>query len=109
MGKRVTTAELGDKLDKLIAVLTATAMAAPAAPVAQPEAETTELPVDAKYLAHQTEKAANHATAKGCEVVLYARKNKAGETKLAYALRDRYDEVITRQPSHLGAMGSFQP
>ena len=46
--------------------------------------------------------------AKGEEVVLYARKNKQGTTKLAYALRERYDDVISGQPSHIGAVGSFQ-
>jgi hypothetical protein len=54
-----------------------------------------------------TEKAANHATSKGCEVVLYARKNQRGETKLAYALRERFDTLTDK--GLIGPVGSFQP
>jgi hypothetical protein len=64
--------------------------------------------VDPAYLEHMTLKAATHATTKGEEVVLYARKNKLGETKLAYALRSRYDDVVAKQPSCKGAIASFQ-
>ena len=112
MSARVSTAQLGEKLDKLIEIMTQQAIAAPA-PVTLVETPTesetpSKVAVDEAYLAHMNLKAADHATAKGSEVVLYARKNKQGETKLAYALRDRYDEQIVRQPSHIGAVGSFQ-
>ena len=110
MSKRITTAQLGEKLDKLIELMTAQAIQAP--PVATPESPTTEggsVKVDSAYLAHMNAKAADHATAKGSEVVLYARQNQRGETKLAYALRDRFDEVVSKQPSCKGAVGSFQP
>jgi hypothetical protein len=113
MSSRVTTAQLAEKLDKLIELMTVAAVAAPSAPVSTPvtegdEAETSTIKVDEAYLAHMNLKAAAHATDKGSEVVLYARKNKQGETKLAYALRERYDTQIERQPSHLGAVGTFQ-
>ncbi len=114
---RTSNKDIADKLDTLIDILTAQAM-----PVAETPAPSdpgpirdeggeakSDIAVDEAYLAHMTAKAADHATAKGDEVVLYARKNKRAETKLAYALRERYDDVIVGQPSHLGAVGSFQP
>lgn len=101
-----------DSIDKLIGVLTATASqaAVTTAPAAvEATAISGNVEVDAKYLAHMNIKAAEHATNKGEPTVLYARKNKAGETKLAYALRSRYDEVVAKQPSCLGPIGTFQP
>lgn len=112
---RTSNKDICDKLDTLIGIMTAQAM--PAADPVLPEVTTpvtegdepeSTVKVDEAYLAHMTAKAADHATAKGEEVVLYARKNKQGTTKLAYALRERYDDVISRQPSHIGAVGSFQ-
>jgi hypothetical protein len=110
MAKRVTTAQLGEKLDTLIDILSQQAVqqAAPAAAV-EPAATNPTVKVDDQYLAHMTAKAADHATAKGESVVLYARRNKRGETKLAYALAPRFDEVVAKQPSCLGSVGSFQP
>jgi len=105
---RVSNKDIVSKLDTLIDLMTAQAVAA--APVIAP-ATTTEggtIKVDEAYLSHMTAKAADHATAKGEDVVLYGRRNKAGETKLAYALRSRYDDVVAKQPSCLGAVGSFK-
>lgn len=112
---RTSNKDICDKLDTLIDIMTKQAMPAADPVVSTPvieddnglEAESS-VAVDEAYLAHMTAKAADHATAKGSEVVLYARKNKQGTTKLAYALRERYDDVISRQPSHIGAVGSFQ-
>lgn len=108
--KRISNKQIADKLDTLISILTAQAMESttPISTAVIP-AEQGEVKVDAAYMAHMTAKAADHATLKGEEVVLYGRKNKAGETKLAYALRTRYDEVVAKQPSNLGPVGSFQP
>ena len=102
---------LAGKIDSLVDVLTTQAQpaAAPATPDRTIAEEPTSVDVDKAYLAHMNVKAAEHATTKGSEVVLYARKNRAGEIKLAYALRERYDEQIARQPSNLGAVGTFQP
>jgi hypothetical protein len=107
---------LTSTVDQLVNVLTANAM--PSAP-AEPEAvvvPTTETPakpegvqVDGAYLSHMQGKAADHATAKGSDVVLYARRNKMGQTKLAYALKERYQTVIARQPSTLGALHEYHP
>jgi hypothetical protein len=115
MSKRVSNEQvltaITDGFDKLIGVLTAQAMPSSeaTAPVATKGSdETPTIDVDQAYLARMNEKAADHATAQGSEVVLYARINKAGETKLAYALRDRYDTQIAKQPSHIGPVGSFQ-
>ncbi len=111
MGKQVTTAELSERLDgladsvdRLIGALTAEALP----DEAKPEA-TTKVEADPAYVAHQSTKAQEHAIAKGEEVVLYTRRNKANEVKVAYALRSRYDEVVSKQPSCLGPIGSFQP
>ncbi len=118
MGKRVTTAELSEKLDKLIDVLTTQAMPADSTQtlveddakliVETPDAEGIEtVEVDGAYLDHQKGKAQAHATAKGENVVLYARQNKQGEIKVAYALQERYDTQIARQPSHRGPIATF--
>ena len=96
--------------DRLITALTDNAM--PDGDTTRAIDKTTEggtTDVDKKYLAHMTAKAADHATTKGEEVVLYARRNKAGQQKLAYALRSRYDAAVSKQPSCLGPVGSFQP
>lgn len=95
-------------IDALVTALTANAIA-PAA-IAAPVVDGGEAPkveVAEGYMAKMTEKAANHATTKGSEVVLYARKNQRGETKLAYALRDRFDSLNDK--GLIGAVGTFQP
>lgn len=115
MSKRMSNEQLGTKLDTLIDLLTEQAMPSADSTPKQVTTPTTEdgenvsVEVDAAYLSRMNEKAADHATAQGSEVVLYARLNKAKETKLAYALRERYDTQIAKQPSHIGPVGSFQP
>jgi len=111
MGERVSNKAILDSLesgfDRLINALTANAIA-PVANAIAPTEVAKAPPVDPTYLAHMTAKAAEHATNKGEEVVLYTRRNKAGEAKLAYALRSRYDAVVAKQPSCTGAIGTFQ-
>jgi len=117
MAERTSNKQIADKLDTLIGLMVAQAERdTEAAPlpvltneVTEPVAAPTSIKVDAAYKAHQEGKSQEHADTKGVEVVLYARKNKLGETKLAYALRSRYDEVVSKQPSHLGPVASFQP
>ncbi len=111
MGERTSNKQLADKLDTLIDLMIAGAQpkAATDTIIESPTTEGGKVKVDPDYMAHMTAKAADHATTKGSEVVLYARRNKAGETKLAYALRERYDDVVSGQPSCLGAVGSFKP
>lgn len=119
MAKRVTTAELGSKIDKLIDVLTAQAIAP--APVAAPakgspaevafaaDAVNNTVQLDGAYLTHQKGKSQAHANDKGMTVILYCRVNKAGETKLAYSLEERYNASIINQPSHRGEVARFTP
>lgn len=98
-------------IDALVAALSRDAIATTEtqSPVAvSNDIAETEVSVDAAYLEHMTAKAADHATNKGETVILYARRNKAGETKLAYALQERFDTVVAKQPSCLGPMGSFK-
>lgn len=116
MGKQVTTAELSTKIDtladsvsNLVNALTADAMASPIEGKSAVAEAITKVEADPAYIAHQSIKAQEHAIAKGEEVVLYTRRNKANEVKVAYALRSRYDEVVSKQPSCLGPIGSFQP
>lgn len=120
--QRTSNKDIADKLDTLIELMVAQAERetakqtprtyfdnAPAPALTESVIESPPVVLDEAYLAHMSLKAGEHATAKGSEVVLYARKNRRGENKLAYAMRDRYDESIVRQPSHLGPVGSFQP
>ena len=65
--------------------------------------------VDEAYLAHMNLKAAAHATKQNAEVVLYSRRNKSNQTKLAYALRSRFEDTIKAQPSCLGVIGTYKP
>lgn len=107
---RTTNKDLAEKLDTLIDVLTAQAM--PQAPVivadAAPSTDGVEVvELDKAYLAHVTAKVTAHQKEKGGEFVLYTRKNKAGEMKLAYAARERYDAQVINQPSHIGAVATF--
>ncbi len=111
-------AKQGESIDKLINVLTAQSMPADPGPIRDEAADTApvedkttdnKLKVDDAYLVHQKAKAQAHADAKGTEVVLYCRVNKANETKIAYALRERYDDTIAKQPSHRGAVATFTP
>lgn len=118
MARQVTTQELADRLDnvasnidKLVNVLTANAVSEPTqptaeAPVTTPQSKTVE--VDPAYLAHMSQKAEAHAKAKGEDVVLYARQNKQGQLKLAYAMAGRYHDQIARQPSCRGAVQTFK-
>lgn len=125
MGERTSNKEILNaiegqtaSIDKLVTALTAGAMGkevpAPSSatdtivtPVTEGEDDNGLIEVAEAYLAKMTEKAANHATSKGCEVVLYARKNQRGETKLAYALRERFDTLTDK--GLIGPVGTFQP
>lgn len=101
---------LDNGFDRLINALTASAIEPVATATAAPApTETPKVAVDPDYVAHQSLKAQEHATSKGEEVVLYTRRNKSGEAKVAYALRSRYDAVVAKQPSCTGAIGSFMP
>lgn len=80
-----------------------------AAPVNTPAVNsgTPEVKVPAGYMTHQRTKAQDHATAKGERVVLYARENLNGETKLAYCLASRWSSL--RDNGLIGAIDTFDP
>lgn len=75
-------------------------------PVAKGEAAQS-LNVNEQYLNRMVEKAQKHSSAKGAGVVLYARRNKSGEVKLAYALMERYAEL--RDNGLIGPIRTFEP
>ena len=109
MSERTSNKQILDAILALTDAITSTTIApvVNATPVAA--VETADVEVDGAYLEHLQAKAAAHATAKGEDVVLYARRNKAGETKLAYALASRWDDKVKGQPSTLGVVDTYQP
>jgi len=115
---KVTTMELAakldvvaDNLDRLVNAMTAQAITAQpeaAAPEA-PKEEQTTIKADAAYVDLMSAKAQAHADTKAEPVVLYGRRNKGGETKIAYALQTRFDTQVSKQASCLGAIKLFIP
>ena len=120
MARKVTTQELADRLDsvadnldKLVNIMTAQAIqpvaTQPTAEVNAPTAkQSKEVEVDPAYLAHMSAKAEAHAKTKGEDVVLYARQNKQGQLKLAYAMSQRFVDQIARQKSCRGVIKTFK-
>lgn len=112
MSKRVTTQELAEKLDRLTDVIGALVNnvaenQTPAAAPEEPEAETPKIKVSEAYLQHQTEAAQKYANKRETDYVLYARKNKLGETKLAFATADRYASL--RDSGLIGPVAYISP
>lgn len=73
----------------------------------EPQPESTDVRVPAGYMTHQRGKAQDHANNKGERVVLYARTNLNGETKLAYCLASRWSTL--RDNGLIGAIDTFDP
>ncbi len=63
--------------------------------------------VDAAYLSHVSAKLQDRANGDGNTYVLYARKNKAGETKLAYCLGSAWSGLTDRRI--VGAVKTVSP
>ena len=110
---RTSNKDIADRLDTLIDLLVKQAMpVAPTIPtlaVEQAEAAPSKeggLEVDSGYKSRMEQKATAHAVKHGTDVVLYARRNKAGEVKLAYALKERWDAGI-KDGGMIGAIGVF--
>ena len=85
-------------------------VAAPAPVVETPEVsqESTQIPkVDEDYLANRKVAAQAHANKVGGTVVLYARRNLRGETKLAFAQEGRFTTL--RDKGLIGAVATYQP
>lgn len=76
-------------------------------PTLEQGAATQSLNVNEQYLNRMVEKAQKHSSAKGAGVVLYARRNKSGEVKLAYALMERYASL--RDNGLIGPIRTFEP
>ena len=87
-------------------------------PVLQPEVEVAPLvkvtapsnvKVDAAYDKRVSFKAQGHANKIGVAVTKYARKNRAGETKLAYCVADRYVDVKAKDRGVIGSICTYKP
>lgn len=63
--------------------------------------------VDAAYLSHVSAKLQERANADGNTYVLYARHNKANETKLAYCIADKFSALTDRRI--IGAVKTVAP
>jgi hypothetical protein len=84
-----------------------------AAPVEQPTAVSgtpmtdTPIKVTKEYLGNRKDAAQAHANKTGGTVVLYARRNLRGETKLAFAQEGRYTTLKDR--GLIGPVATYQP
>jgi hypothetical protein len=109
---RVSNKQILDAILGLTQAITATHVAAPAAPAAVPVApaapvDTSGIKVGADYMANRKVAAQAHANTTGGEVVLYARRNLRGETKLAFAVAGRFATLKDR--GLIGPVASYQP
>jgi len=101
---RTSNKDVLDAIVALTAAITSNVVAAPAPIVtpAEPEAETVK--VDKAYAEHMAlNKCQPFADKHGEDVVLYARHNKANETKLAYCLASKFAGLKDR-----GLIGAVQ-
>lgn len=97
-GNRSLTASIDALVATLVGQQEARIAEREAAPVTDPVAASTEvvenvpakLSVKPAYLSHMKAKAAEHASKRGEDVVLYGRVNLHGEHKLAYCLKSRW-------------------
>ena len=98
-----------EAITALVGALSAGIQAPAPADKPEPTAVETDSPIKVKpsYLANRKEAAQAHANKVGGEIVLYARRNMAGRTVLAYAQRSRHDNL--RDKGYLGKVATFQP
>lgn len=85
----------------------APATPAPAVEVQKVPSESANISVDKSYLANREEAAQAHANKVGGTVVLYARRNLRGDTKLAFAQESRFTTLKDR--GLVGPVAKFQP
>jgi len=92
-------------------VINAPAPAAPAQVQVAPaptEASSPKAKLDPSYVSHvRVAKAQPYANDKGADVVLYARRNGRGETKLAYCLAEKFAKL--RDRGLIGAIEILNP
>ena len=106
---RVSNKQVLDAIEAMPAAIAAALAGTPAqsAPI---KAETTEQDaptVDKAYLSHVSAKLQKRANGDGKDYVLYARKNVAGETKLAYCVADKFAGLTDRRI--IGAVSTISP
>ena len=89
-----------------VPVLTDRVEATPVAPKVE-NTDAANITVPQGYMDKMSEKAQGHATKKGEDVILYARRNGAGETKLAYCLASGF--ANKRDRGLIGAIKTFAP
>jgi hypothetical protein len=111
--QRASNKDILDAIQALTAAITAQVVAP--APVTQPVAEapavgqftTDTVKVDAAYKQHMMAKIQPFADKHGEDVVLYARRNNRGETKLAYAVKSKFS--VLKDRGLLGAVAIVNP
>ncbi len=69
--------------------------------------ETVKAKIDPGYLTHVTGTLQDRANLNRVDYVLYARKNKAGETKLAYCAADKWSALTDRRI--IGPVSTISP
>ena len=110
---RVSNKQILDALNDLpsqiaAALATVSVQAAPVAQSTTVAAPTTDtIKVDAAYKQHMLEKIQPFADKHGEDVVLYARRNVRGETKLAYAVKSKF--TVLKDRGFLGAIAIVNP
>ena len=109
---RVSNKQILDALTDLPSQIAAAMASVNVAPVTQPVAETAApvtdtIKVDAAYQQHMLDKIQPFADKHGEDVVLYARRNGRGETKLAYALKSKF--TVLKDRGLLGAIAIVNP
>lgn len=114
MTGRVSNKQILEALNDLPAAMAAAMQGTQATPVAEtptPADESagndTTINVDAGYLSHVTAKLQDRANTDGNTYVLYARVNKANETKLAYCLGSKWSSLTDRRI--VGAVKTIAP
>lgn len=109
--KRVSNERILTALEGLPAAIAAamapTHVAAPVESESAAQGETIDAPIDPNYLTHVTGKLQERANMNSMTYVLYARKNKAGETKLAYCAADKWSALTDRRI--IGAVSTVSP
>ena len=111
MTGRVSNTQILTALEGLPAAIAAamapTAPVAVATPADQPKAESDTVSVDKAYLSHVSAKLQDRSNTDRNTYVLYARINKAGETKLAYCVADKWSSLTDKRI--VGAMSTIAP
>lgn len=106
---RVSNKQILDAILGLTEAIKGQQVAAPAPVVDAPEvpSEPAQIKVSKEYLGNRKVAAQAHANKVGGTVVLYARRNLRGETKLAFAQESRFTTL--KDKGLIGAVATYQP